>query len=180
MTGAWTRCRSRHLLVPRPPRSTRAEVRLQFGGPGQHRAPADNLLAVAGRGPALVHAHNSHLQRQRSTVRMGGRRLEWWGAGALVDTHLGDGYGFLATALGTIRHQGVDTPSPDTVEGPLYALPALSEDSCLVDAPRLAASLGAGPPPAARVSPWFGYAPLEPAHLAATDGIVFVKDVPRS
>jgi hypothetical protein len=30
------------------------------------------------------------------------------------------------------------------------------------------------------VSPWFGYAPLDPAHLADSDGIVFVKDVPRS
>lgn len=31
-----------------------------------------------------------------------------------------------------------------------------------------------------RVSPWFGYAPLDPSHLAASDGIVFVKDVPQS
>jgi hypothetical protein len=30
------------------------------------------------------------------------------------------------------------------------------------------------------VSPWFGYAPLDPAHLAGSDGIVFVKDVPQS
>jgi hypothetical protein len=26
---------------------------------------------------------------------------------------------------------------------------------------------------------WFGYAPLDPARLTATDGIVFVKDAPR-
>ena len=30
--------------------------------------------------------------------------------------------------------------------------------------------------PAPRVSPWYGYSPLDPAHLAGTDGIVFVKD----
>ncbi|WP_251059297.1 MULTISPECIES: erythromycin esterase family protein [unclassified Streptomyces] len=45
---------------------------------------AHNLLAVAARGPALIHAHNSHLQREKSTMRMGGMPLEWWSAGALV------------------------------------------------------------------------------------------------
>ncbi len=129
---------------------------------------AANLLALADRGPALVYAHNGHLQRDLSTMRMGGLPLEWWSAGAIVDAHLGDGYAFLATALGTIRHHGVDAPPPDTVEGLLYALPA---ERCLVDPRRLA-----GAAPAARVSPWFGYAPLDPAHLTNIDGIVFVKD----
>ncbi|MFI0714416.1 erythromycin esterase family protein [Streptomyces inhibens] len=137
---------------------------------------ADNLLALAERGPALVHAHNGHLQRHKSTMRMGGLPVEWWSAGALVNAHLGEEYAFLATALGTIRHQGVDTPPPDTVEGLLYALP---EDRCIIDAPRLATALG-DTRPAPRVSPWFGYAPLDPAHLADSDGIVFVKDVPQS
>ncbi|WP_030974867.1 erythromycin esterase family protein [Streptomyces sp. NRRL S-1824] len=137
---------------------------------------AHNLLAVAARGPALVHAHNSHLQREKSTMRMGGMPLEWWSAGALASTQLGEEYAFVATALGTIRHQGVDTPPPDTVEGLLYALP---EDRCVIDAPRLATAL-VDTRPAPRVSPWFGYAPFDPAHLADSDGIVFVKDVPRS
>ncbi|MDG9702819.1 erythromycin esterase family protein [Streptomyces sp. DH37] len=137
---------------------------------------ADNLLAVAERGPVLGHAHNAHLQRDRSTMRMGGLPLEWWSAGALVSARLGEEYAFLATALGTIRHRGVGAPPPDTVEGLLYALP---EDRCVVDAPRLAAALGETRP-APRVSPWFGYAPLDPAHLANSDGVVFVKDVPRS
>jgi erythromycin esterase-like protein len=137
---------------------------------------AHNLLAIAERGPALVHAHNGHLQRAKSSMRMGGTPLEWWGAGALVSARLGEEYAFVATALGTIRHQGVDTPPPDTVEGLLYALP---EDRRVIDAPRLATALG-DTRPAHRVSPWFGYAPLDPAHLADSDGIVFVKDVPRS
>ncbi|WP_411088605.1 erythromycin esterase family protein [Streptomyces sp. 061-3] len=137
---------------------------------------AHNLLAVAARGPALIHAHNSHLQREKSTMRMGGMPLEWWSAGALVGAQLGEEYAVVATALGTIRHQGVDTPPPDTVEGLLYALP---EDRCVIDAPRLATALG-DTRPAPRVSAWFGYAPLDPAHLADSDGIVFVKDVPQS
>jgi erythromycin esterase-like protein len=134
---------------------------------------AHNLLAVAARGPALIHAHNSHLQREKSTMQMWEGSVEWWSAGAIVSAHLGERYAFLATALGTIRHQGVDTPPPDTVEGLLYALP---EDRCVIDAPRLATALGATRP-APRVSPWFGYSPLDPAHLADSDGIVFVKDV---
>ncbi|MFB8034055.1 erythromycin esterase family protein [Streptomyces sp. NPDC056004] len=136
---------------------------------------AHNLLALAERGPVLVHAHNSHLQREKSTMRMDGKLLEWWGAGALVSAGLGEEYAFVATALGTIRHQGVDTPPPDTVEGLLYALP---EDRCVIDAGRLATSLG-DTRPSPRVSPWFGYAPFDPTHLAGSDGIVFVKDVPQ-
>ncbi|MEV7787734.1 erythromycin esterase family protein [Streptomyces sp. NPDC088106] len=137
---------------------------------------AGNLLALAARGPVLVHAHNSHLQRDRSTMRMWDHPLlEWWSAGALVSARLGDRYAFLATALGTIRHHGVDTPPPDTLEGRLYALP---EDRYVLDAAHLSAALG-DPDPAPRVSPYFGYAPLDPAQLRRTDGVVFVRDVPR-
>ncbi|WP_328690987.1 erythromycin esterase family protein [Streptomyces caniferus] len=137
---------------------------------------AHNLLATAARGPALVHAHNSHLQREKSTMQMWQGPVEWWSAGALVSARLGEGYSFVPTALGTIRHQGVDTPPPDTLEGLLYALP---DDHCVIDAPRLATALG-GTWPAPRVSPWFGYAPLAPAHLADCDGILFVKDVSQN
>ncbi|MER7334274.1 MULTISPECIES: erythromycin esterase family protein [unclassified Micromonospora] len=135
---------------------------------------AANLLAIAERGPALAHANNGHLQRDKSTIRMGGLPVQWWSAGAIVSAQLGEEYAFLATTLGTIHHRGVDAPPPDTIEGLLYALP---EDRYVVDARRLAVALG-DMTPAARVSPWFGYAPLDPAHLAGTDGIVFVKDAP--
>ncbi|WP_229401573.1 erythromycin esterase family protein [Micromonospora okii] len=135
---------------------------------------AANLLAVAERGPALVYAHHAHLQRHESTMRMWQGPVRWWSAGAIVDARLGQEYAVLATALGTIRHHGVSTPPPDTVEGLLYALP---QDRYVVDVRRLAAALG-DVPPAARVSPWFGYAPLDPAHLAGNDAIVFVRDAP--
>ncbi|MFB7084242.1 erythromycin esterase family protein [Streptomyces sp. NPDC056296] len=140
------------------------------------RMMAENLLALADRGPALVHAQNSHLQRGKSSMRMWQGPVEWWSAGALVSARLGDAYAFVATALGTIRHQGVGTPPPDTVEGLLYGLP---EDRCVVAPSRLATALG-DPLPAPRVSPWFGYASLDPGHLAAIDGLVFVKDVAPS
>lgn len=139
------------------------------------RMMAANLLALAERGPSFVHAHNSHLQRAKSSMRMWQGRLEWWSAGALVSARLGGEYGFVATALGTIRHHGVDTPPPETVEGLLYALP---DDPCVIEPARLADALG-DPRPDPRVSSWFGYAPLDPGHLDTVDGIVFVKDMPR-
>lgn len=137
---------------------------------------AANLLALADRGPTLVNAHDSHLRRSLSTMSMWDHpRLEWWGAGALVSARLGDDYAVVATALGTIQHQGVDSPPSDTVEGHLYAL---GDDHLVVDPHELAAAL-ADAPPAARVSPWFGYAPLDPAQLSDHDGLVFVRDVPQ-
>ncbi|TDB74140.1 erythromycin esterase family protein [Micromonospora sp. KC723] len=136
---------------------------------------AANLLAIAEHGPALAHAHNGHLQRDRSRVQMSGQPVHWWSAGAIVSAQLGEGYAFLATALGTIRHHGVETPPPDTIEGLLYALP---EDRYVVDSRRLATILG-DMTPAPRVSPWFGYSPLDPTHLASTDAIVFVQDAPE-
>ncbi|WP_106401055.1 erythromycin esterase family protein [Actinocorallia populi] len=137
---------------------------------------ADNLFAVAEQGPVLVHAHNGHLQRHKLTMSMGGLPVSWWSAGAIVSARLGGEYSFLATALGTIRHRGVHAPPPETLEGLLYALP---EDRYVVDASRLATALGdARPVP--RVSPYYGYSPLDPAHLPGNDGIVFVRDVPRT
>ena len=130
---------------------------------------AANLLALAERGPTLVNAQNGHLQRHKGRMRLGDQPLEWWSAGAIVNAHLGDEYAFLATALGTMREHGVQAPPPDTIEGLLYALP---EDRCVVDARGLAAGL------VPRVSPWYGYSPLDPAQVAGYDGIVFVKDVP--
>ncbi|MFE1260126.1 erythromycin esterase family protein [Streptomyces albogriseolus] len=137
---------------------------------------AGNLLALASRGPVLVHAHNSHLQRGKSTMRMWGHpTVEWWSAGALVSTQLGDQYAHLATALGTMKHQGVHVPPPNTVEGILHALP---EPQCVIDAAQLNAAarhIAAVP----RVSPYFGYAPLDPSHLPRIDGVVYVRDVPH-
>jgi erythromycin esterase-like protein len=135
---------------------------------------AANLLALAERGPTLVYAHNAHLQRDQSTMRLWEGPVRWWSAGAIVGTRLGDGYAFLATAVGTIRHHGVDTPPPDTLEGLLYALPP---DRCVVDTRHLATALGDATP-ARRESPWYGYAPLDPAQVPGVDGIVFVRDLP--
>ncbi|MGJ5893660.1 erythromycin esterase [Streptomyces sp. V2] len=127
---------------------------------------AHNLLALTERGPTFVHAHNAHLQREKSSMRMWQDRAEWWSAGALVDARLGQDYAFAATALGTLHHRGVDTPPPDTLEGHLHEVP---HDRYVVDPAHLQAARP-------RESPWFGYAPLDPAHLPAIDALVYVRD----
>ncbi|MER7741732.1 erythromycin esterase family protein [Streptomyces sp. NPDC096538] len=137
---------------------------------------AGNLLALAARGAVLVHAHNSHLQRDKSAMSMWGHpKVEWWSAGALTSTRLGDRYAHLATALGAMKHRGVDAPPPDTVESILHALPQrqFAIEASQLDA--VARHMDAVP----RESPYFGYAPLNPSHLARIDGVVYVSDVPH-
>ncbi|MER5650232.1 erythromycin esterase family protein [Streptosporangium sp. NPDC002524] len=131
---------------------------------------AANLRAVAERGPALVFAHNLHLQRGKSLMPFGEQRLEWWGAGAVAEAYLGDRYAFLASVLGTT---GEDVPPPDTIEGILSTLPW---EHSLVDARRLAEAVTE---PAPRVSRDFAYFPLDPARLGTIDGLVFLKQAVR-
>lgn len=127
---------------------------------------AANLRAVAEHGPALVFASNLHLQRNKSLMPFGDQVLEWWSAGAITATHLGDRYAFLASAFGTVAD---DAPPPNTVEGILSTLPW---DRSLVDARRLAEAITKPDP---RISRDFAYFPLDPAQLGMIDGVVFLK-----
>ncbi|WP_232661248.1 erythromycin esterase family protein [Pseudonocardia sp. TRM90224] len=131
---------------------------------------AANLRAVAERGPALVFASNLHLQRNKSVMTFGDQQLEWWSAGAITGTYLGDRYVFLASALGTA---GDNTPPPDTVEGILSTLPW---DHSLIDARRLAEAITK---PTPRISHDFAYFPLDPAQLDMIDGVLFLKQAVR-
>ncbi len=81
---------------------------------------ADNLSAIVDTGHrTLAFAQNRHLQREESHWQLAGMALRWWSAGAIVSDRLGDGYAFVATALGAAPHYGLDAPAPDTIEGVL-------------------------------------------------------------
>ncbi|MGR6916636.1 erythromycin esterase family protein [[Actinomadura] parvosata] len=136
---------------------------------------ADNLEAIARHGPALVFAHNRHLQREASRWQLGDLALEWWSAGAITSARLGSGYAFLATALGTVPHQGLGLPDPGTIEGVLTTLPG---ERYVLDSRRLAAAVReAGLVQRTDVADNHGYFPLDPAELGKTDGIIFLKNV---
>ena len=80
---------------------------------------ADNLTAIAERetprGPTLVFAHNTHLQRYNSQWTFGTTNLAWVPAGVHVATRMGEHYAFIATAVG--EGAGLPTPRPSTLEG---------------------------------------------------------------
>ncbi|TDC01670.1 erythromycin esterase family protein [Nonomuraea longispora] len=127
---------------------------------------AANLGAVAEHGPALVFASNLHLRRDKSFMSFGDQVLEWWSAGAITATRLGDRYAFLASAFGVV---GDDVPHPGTVEGVLSTLPW---EHALIDARRLTEAVKGA---AQRDSPDFAYFPLAQDQLDTIDAIVFVK-----
>jgi erythromycin esterase-like protein len=133
----------------------------------------DNLDAIirreARRGPTLAFAHNRHLQRDKSHLQLAGLPLQWWSAGAIIGTRLGDQYAFAAATFGT---RGADVPHPDTLEGLLSTLP---HARAVIDPGRLAAALDRKLTP--RVPADHTYFPLDPATTDQIDAIVFVKEI---
>ncbi|MBF8189316.1 erythromycin esterase family protein [Nonomuraea sp. K274] len=143
---------------------------------------ADNLAAIAEceerRGPTLVYAHNRHLQRDKSRWQLAEWALEWWSTGAIAGSWLGDDYAFLACAVGSAPAHGIGAPEPDTIEGVLSA--HLPEGVHVIDSERLVADLtDAGAELTPRTGTWTNphYFPLDPAHLADTDGVIFFRNI---
>src|SRR5215472_13001544 len=139
---------------------------------------ADNLLAIRAReqhrGATLVFAHNRHLQRHPSTWRFAGMDLEWFSAGAIMASLLGERYVFIAGSLGARTALGLGTPPSDTFEG---ALQEGTHGHALFDARRLGTALDAeGRDLHARtdVSADQGYFPLDSAALWHCDAILHV------
>ncbi|RFU36628.1 erythromycin esterase family protein [Actinomadura logoneensis] len=134
---------------------------------------ADNLDAIVRReerrGPTLVFAHNSHLQRDRSGMGWADGHVEWWGAGAVTSVHLGDRYAFVTTNFGT---RGSDVPAPDSLEGMLSELP---HERGIVDPRRLTEVLDRKPE--RRVPADYTYASLDPSATDRMDAVVFVREV---
>jgi erythromycin esterase-like protein len=129
---------------------------------------AENLLAIVAqeqrRGPSLVFAHNMHLQRVRSHLRMGGDEVSWGSAGELVGLTLGERYVFLATDANP--HS-----DPGTLQG---VLAEATTRRALFPGPALRAvllpSIGMGEPIVR------GHLPLSLAELDGADAVIFVAD----
>ncbi len=137
---------------------------------------ADNLMSIAEReaprGPTLVFAHNTHLQRHLGRWTFGTMDMVWCPAGVHLTARLGERYAFIATAVG--EGAGLPRPPTTTLEG------WLSQQS---SSPQLYASQALG-----RILPSSltkrtdtsgnpGYSPLKPEHLQQTDGVLFLPAI---
>jgi erythromycin esterase-like protein len=82
---------------------------------------AQNLLDIRTgeqhRGATLVFGHNRHVQRHPSRWRLADMDLEWFSAGSIVASLLGNRYTVIVGSLGASATLGLPTPDPDTFEG---------------------------------------------------------------
>ncbi|GAB3821572.1 erythromycin esterase family protein [Kribbella italica] len=78
---------------------------------------AQNLLDIRTledrRGRTLVCAQNAHLQRNRSTLQMGGMTLTWHSAGAILSSLNGDRY---AVVISTLDPTGIDRTTVESAD----------------------------------------------------------------
>ncbi|WP_327728945.1 MULTISPECIES: erythromycin esterase family protein [unclassified Streptomyces] len=133
----------------------------------------ENLLDIrtleAGRGPTLVFAHNVHLQRSRSHMRMrDDLDLHWYGAGAVLGPLVGERYAFIAGSLGRSEALGLTDPAPDTYEA---ALQRRTTTWSLTPAPE-PTSARTRTHPSAQQSRYF---PLDEATLDGAAGVLHIN-----
>ncbi|WP_020578167.1 erythromycin esterase family protein [Actinopolymorpha alba] len=133
---------------------------------------AQNLLDIrdveAQRGPTLVFAHNVHLQRNQSHMRMGDMDLTWFSAGAIVASLVGKRYTFVASSLGRSETIGLREPEADTYEGFLQRRTTtwgLTTGTTVTSARTRTDA-----------TPQQGYFPLDHATLDAADAILHISD----
>ncbi len=88
---------------------------------------ADNLAYTVcrerGRGKVLAFAHNAHLQRGKTTLRIGPEVYTWWPAGSQLDQMLGPRYAIIGSGLGVSDGNGIGQPEAGTLEARLTAVP---------------------------------------------------------
>jgi len=137
---------------------------------------AQNLLDIRTieeqRGPTLVFAHNGHLQRNLSSMRIAGMDLDWFSAGAIVGSLLGRRYSVVVGSLGRSEALGLGEPESNTYEGFLQ---------------RRITTWGvtsAAAVPSARkrtdTRPEQAYSPLDQAIVEAADAVLHTNAVPAT
>lgn len=133
---------------------------------------AQNLLDIrrieAGRGATLVFAHNLHLQRNTSHMRMGPMQLDWYSAGAIVGSMVGSRYAVVIGSLGRDETIGLPEPATGTYESCLQS--RITSPDFIVP--------GEIPAAARRTdhTPAHGYFPLDTATLEAADAVLHIPD----
>ncbi len=132
---------------------------------------AQNLLDIRSieeqRGPTLVFAHNSHVQRNLSSMRIAGMDLDWFSAGAIVGSLVGRRYTVVVGSVGRSKALGLGDPEPNTYEGLLQR--RVSTWGLTTAAAVTSARTRA------EVRPEQGYFPLDQAIVDSADGILHVN-----
>ncbi len=133
---------------------------------------AENLQAIADRGPTLVFAHNQHLRTGLTRIPFGPTTLRWQPAGAHLADRLGDDYRVIACAFGDAAGHGIPEPEADTVEGVLHrGLPAGNH---LLSAAELRTFQQGR---VTRSSPNFRYIPMDDGLLDQVDQVLFLRTI---
>lgn len=133
---------------------------------------ARNLLDIrrneSGRGATLVFAHNLHLQRNTSRMRLGDMDLEWSSAGAIAGSLLGSGYAVVIGSLGL--DDTIDMPEPEggTYEGFLQGRVAAREFVAPTEIPAATTRVDH--------TPAHGYFPLDRETVEEADVILHIHD----
>lgn len=129
----------------------------------------DILTRERDRGPVLVSAHNSHLQRHPSRWDSHWEdqdlAFQWNGAGSIVSASLGRRYVYVAGSLGASGPLGLGPPEPGTYEH------------------QLGAETGIFPPPTGdelreRTADLLGLSSLEAATVGTCDAILHIGSEP--
>ncbi|QNE22560.1 erythromycin esterase family protein [Kribbella qitaiheensis] len=150
---------------------------------------AENLLDIRGieeqRGATLVFAHNVHLQRNLSTMRMAGLDLDWSSAGAIVSSLLDSRYAVIAGSLGRSEALGLGEPDPNTYEGFLQrriTTAARSSDGAGPSSPTWGLTTAAAIPRAHKrtetLGPGKSYFPLEQPLIDSADAVLHINAAP--
>ena len=124
---------------------------------------AENLHAIADRGPTLVFAHNEHLRTGTTS------------AGAHLADRLGNDYRVIACALGEAPHHDIPEPASDTIEGALHH--GLPPGNHLLSAPALQTLQLRR---ATRSTPNFRYIPIDDTFLGQIDQVLFLRTITPS
>jgi erythromycin esterase len=136
---------------------------------------AENLHAIADRGPTLVFAHNEHLRTGTTPIPFGPTTLRWQPAGAHLADRLGNDYRVIACALGEATHHDIPEPASDTIEGALHH--GLPPGNHLLSAPALQTLQLRR---TTRSTPNFRYIPIDDTFLSQIDQVLFLRTITRS
>jgi erythromycin esterase len=131
---------------------------------------AENLRALARRGPTLVFAQNEHLRTGAARLAFGSTTLGWLPAGALVADRMRADYHVIGCSFGVAAD--IPEPAADTVEGALYR--GLPPGNHLLAAAELQPLRRRC---ATRVSPSYAYLPIDDSFLAEVDELLFLRDI---